>query len=206
MILRNWKHTPRMLITMLLLIAPALAVADEETIESHDPHGIKVSTIHASDFVPTATNSSTDYQIGGTGGAAGEQLWCNEGDTTYLGVFRDIPDGAILRFSRYWYWDNHGVQDMTAWLQKTCLPFDSGAEPETTILRTSSSSGTPGYGRVGPGNFLDEEVDNQACVYAVRVRLGNGGSCAAGGNLRFLKAVVSWQLPDGKVFADRFEQ
>lgn len=166
-----------------------------------------ITTIHASDFAPSVVNASTDYQVGGTGGAPGEQLWCNEGNTTFVGVFRDLPHGARATVRRIWYYDNDDIQNITVWLQRTCLPFFSAAEPETTILATNTSNGTPEYGRFGPGNFLLEDIDGQSCVYALRARLGNGGACAAGGNLRLLKASLSWQrqlspAPDSATFDD----
>lgn len=159
-----------------------------------------VSVIHASEFHPIRVTGTTSY---GTSGV--NERWCEAGPSNvYMGVFRDIPHGAELTVRRVWYYDN-SAENITADLVKICLPFFSAGEPEITILRTNTSSGTPGYGRFGPGNFLNEDVDAQSCLYGVRVNLGNAASCA-GNQLRILKAALSWQLPESLVFADRFEE
>lgn len=169
------------------------------------------STIHASDFAPTVVNADTDYQVGGTG-VPGEELWCNDTaagnpSTTFVGVFRDLPHGSRAVVRRFWYFDDHPTDDLTVWLQRTCVP-GTGGQPETTILRMNASSGTPGYGRFGPGNAIGEDIDSRLCTYAVRVNFGGGGNCPASGNLlRFSKANLSWRrqvspAPDTATFDD----
>ncbi|MGH9380731.1 MAG: S-layer homology domain-containing protein [Thermoanaerobaculia bacterium] len=198
----NIYATPEAYAQMLMSPAELAAASELESQdgaliedESRSPFGDNpgVTTVHATDFVPTATNSSTDYQVGGTEGIGGVELWCNEGNTTFVGVLDGLPHGARAGVRRFWYYDDDAVQDLTVWLQRSCLPFGSAGEPETTILRMNTSSGTPGYGRFGPGTAIGEDIDSRSCVYAVRVRLGNGGACAAGGDLRFSKATLSWQ-------------
>lgn len=148
-----------------------------------------VTSIQASGFAPTAVNSSTDYQVG----LNGTELWCNAGNTTFMGVFRGVPHGARATVRRIWYYDDHDVQNITVWLERTCMPFFSEGQPTTTILRMNTSTGTPGYGRFGVGTFLEEDIDAKSCSYSLRARLGNGGSCAAASDLRLVKAALSWQ-------------
>lgn len=179
--------------------------ADEvgtEQVEPASPRGTitQVNSIHATDFLPVRVTGTTSY-----GSTGNEERWCDAGlSNVYLGMFRNIPDGATLRFRRIWFFDDSS-ENISASLIRICVPFDGPGASETTILASNTSSGTPGYGRFGPGSFLDELVDGQSCMYGIRVNLGDSSSCA-GNQLRIMKASLSLDVPGNTVFADRFEE
>lgn len=171
-------------------------------LEAASPRGTMIQpvSIHATDFMPVRVTSTTSF-----GSSGNEERWCDGGPSNvYMGIFQGIPDGATLRFRRIWHYDN-SAEDLSAALLRICVPFDGPGEAETTILATNSTSGTNGYGRLGPGNFLGETVDRQSCSYGMRVSLGDANSCA-GNQLRIMKASLSMDVPTSAVFADRFEQ
>lgn len=157
-----------------------------------------VALIHASEFLPIRVTGTTSY---GTSGV--EERWCDGGLTNkYLGIFHGLPrDPETVLAGRAWYYDNSD-EDITVDFVRMCTPFPPD-ETEFTILSTSTSSGTPGYDHDFVFN-LGDGYDHE-CVYAVRVALGDGNSCA-GNQLRIMKAAFRWELPQSQVFADRFEQ
>jgi hypothetical protein len=149
-----------------------------------------VSTIHASDFASVANDAVFSRPLFGV------YLSCSSGNANFRGVFQDVPHGARLTVRRIWYYDDAPTQDITVWLEKICIPFFSAGDAEVTVLRMNSSSGTPGFGRFGPGNLIEETADTQSCVYTLRARLSNNNVCQQGGNpniLRLYKASLSWR-------------
>lgn len=219
---RNIYVTPE--VHAYLLMSPAERAAVEEAAAALDESALSeseassafgttngVSTIHASDFAPTVIAPDTRYQIGGAAGAP-EELWCNfdpGGNATdqFVGVFRDLPHGAQLRSPHIWYYDDSDDENVRFWIHRTCLGRGLGDEPESTVLRMNESSGQPGYAHFGPGSPLGEDVDNQRCVYSVRVEFSDAAGCNEGSLLRLLKATLSWRrqvspAPDTATFDD----
>lgn len=207
----NVYATPEAYAQMLMNPAERAAATELEAEQMVDPEAEPasafgtdtngVATIHATEFHPVRVTGTTSY-----GSAGVTERWCDAGLTnTYMGIFHGLPHGARARLRRIWYYDNSD-ENITADLVRMCIPVDSASDPEFTILRTNTSSGTPGYRRFGPGNFLLEDIDSKSCVYAVRVNLGDGNSCA-GNQLRILKANLSWRrqvspAPDTATFDD----
>lgn len=171
--------------------ASSLDAQDTDAVDAEgtvgDPAGF-FSTIHASDFSHTSSNSVYSASFGGT------ELQCFEGSSRFIGVFRDLPSGANAVTPVVAYYDNDDIQNLRAELRRTCTSFFNfgGQEPETTTLWMGSSSSTPGYAVLVGDEPLNETIQGDHCVYTMWVRLGNGISCAPDNEVRLLKAGLGW--------------
>jgi hypothetical protein len=150
-----------------------------------------VSNVHSTDFEAQSLDSA-GYPLFGV------YLSCaipDSGNANFRGVLRDIPHGASVRFRRIWYYDDDPNEDLTVWVERICLPFEASGDAEVTVLRMDTSSGTPGFGRFGPGTSIDEDADNLSCVYTFRARLSNDNFCnmTSNNSLRIYKASLSWR-------------
>jgi hypothetical protein len=150
-----------------------------------------VSNVHATDFEATNFDSAV-YPLFGVYVSC---AFTDSGNANFRGVLRDIPHGASLRFRRIWYYDDDPTEDLTVWVERICLPFETSGDAEVTVLRMDTSSGAPGFGRFGPGTSIDETADNLSCVYTLRARLSNNNFCnmTTNNSLRLYKGSLSWR-------------
>lgn len=151
-----------------------------------------ISTIHATDFMAQSP-PDTIYPLFGIYLSCITSAGVN--NANYRGVFRDVPHGASVRFRRIWYYDDDPNQDLTVSVERVCLPFSGEGDAEVTVLRTDTSSGTPGFGRFGPGTSIEEDADTLSCVYTLRARLSDNNFCdlTSANSLRIYKASLSWR-------------
>ena len=98
--------------------------------------------------------------------------------------------GATLQFLRIYASDSTD-QDLNVALVERCQPVSTAGNVTTTILGTVLTSGTPGRLTQSTGFPAGTTVDNNLCVYSLRVQLGSTVNGCAGG-LFLDKARVQW--------------
>ena len=105
----------------------------------------------------------------------------------------EIPNGAVIEFTRIWYDDTNGTENMTVFLIESCVPLFGGALPISTVLSTIASTGSGGDGSTSENLGSTIIANSDECTYRFRVRFGNGDLTGPGNStLQFLKARVQW--------------
>ncbi len=101
-----------------------------------------------------------------------------------------FTNGAKLQFVRI-YANDSGAQNLSVNLVERCQPISSAGTVTTTVLATTTTSGTPGRLTQSQGFPAGTTVDNNLCIYSLRVQLGDSiNACAA--DLFLDKARVQW--------------
>ena len=98
--------------------------------------------------------------------------------------------GAKLQFLRI-YGADSSAQNLNVALMERCQPISSAGNVTTTVLATSTTSGTPERFTQSQGFPAGTTVDNNLCTYSLRVQLGDSIN-ACGANLFLDKARVQW--------------
>ena len=101
-------------------------------------------------------------------------------DVSFTGgdIFVDAPlsvqSGAIWESSRFWVNDTL-AQDLGLFLIRSCLPVAGPGVPVATIIGTGASTGAGGDQSVVVTAAASTVIDNNACIYWVRVRFDAAG-------------------------------
>lgn len=106
-----------------------------------------------------------------------------------------LPDGAIIRYLRLYYYDNSTSGRVSAYLTR----YDPGSDTNDLISAASSTSGAGGYGTV-LSPVLSEVVDNSNYSYTLI-----GWPSANDSNLRVCGMRVAYWASSYVVFTDGFE-
>lgn len=116
---------------------------------------------------------------------------CNVGGTNSLAEAQvQFSHGATLQFMRIYAGDSTD-EDLNVALVERCQPTASAGNVTTTVLASVLTSGTPGRLTQSMGFPAATTVDNNACIYSLRVQLGStANGCAA--SLFLDKARVQW--------------
>jgi hypothetical protein len=110
--------------------------------------------------------------------ATGQRDVVFTGGDTFADATIVLASGSILEGTRFWVNDTLAT-DMGLFLLQTCLPVAGPGSPAVTILGTGSSVGAGGnqsivVAAVGPPAAPVVVIDNNACIYWVRVRMDAG--------------------------------
>ncbi len=101
-----------------------------------------------------------------------------------------FTQGAKLQFLRI-YAADASAQNLNVALMERCQPISSAGNVTTTVLATTTTSGTPGRLTQSQGFPAGTTVDNNLCTYSLRVQLGDSiNACVA--DLFLDKARVQW--------------
>jgi hypothetical protein len=159
--------------------APDGAAGDFGVVQSY------FTAVGASSLVPYQTGFNYIRNPSGTG------IYCSASSTDSRATADfQLPHGASLSFLRVWAVDTD-VQDMTMALDELCQPDFAAAQPIITLKGTVTTSGAPG--QFTGLDSLSGTVDNQSCVYRLRVQFGpSTTSCSGSSVLAFYKARVQW--------------
>ncbi len=118
-------------------------------------------------------------------------IFCQVGGTNSLAEAQvQFSHGAKLQFMRI-YANDSTDEDLNVALVERCQPVASAGNVTTTVLASVLTSGTPGRLTQSIGFPAATTVDNNLCIYSLRVQLGNtANGCAA--SLFLDKARVQW--------------
>lgn len=174
------------------------------------------SAVSGTEFFPESAAEDPDFGRDDRYATSLEGRYCLEGNHFYVAQVHSLPHGAKVDQARAWVYDDFS-EDMTVSLVRTCQPSGAG-QPTRVTLASSSTSGTGGNKRLllgdncqspGPPCPIDEDVDNQHCVYELRVVFPSafGPTCIGDANLRIQKVRVEWRrqvspAPDTATFGD----
>ena len=101
-----------------------------------------------------------------------------------------FTNGAKLQFVRI-YANDSSAQNLSVNLIERCQPISSAGNVTTTVLATTTTSGTPGRLTQSQGFPAGTTVDNNLCIYSLRVQLADSiNACAA--DLFLDKVRVQW--------------
>lgn len=101
-----------------------------------------------------------------------------------------FTQGATLQFLRI-YANDATDQDLNVALVERCQPLSAAGNVTATVLASVLTSGTPGRLTQSIGFPAATTVDNNSCIYSLRVQLGSTvNGCA--GDLFLDKARVQW--------------
>lgn len=101
-----------------------------------------------------------------------------------------LPQGATIQVMRIWGIDASEI-DFNVALIERCQPLNTPANVTTTVLTSIVSSGFPGNFTSSAFLPANTTVDNNQCLYAMRVQLNSVASgCAA--SLLLEKARLQW--------------
>ena len=165
-----------------LSLDPKSANADQ--LAPNGGTGTFYTSIAASEFRPRSSHVSFNVpnhaalscQIDSTNSLAEAQL--------------QLPQGATLQFLRI-YANDSTDQDLNVALVERCQPVSTAGNVTSTVLASILSSGTPGRLTQSIGFPAATTVDNNLCVYSLRLQLGSTLNGCAGG-LFLDKARVQW--------------
>jgi len=101
-----------------------------------------------------------------------------------------LPQGATIQVMRIWGNDATDV-DLNVALIERCQPLNTPANVTTTVLTSIVSSGAPGNFTSSAFLPANTTVDNNLCLYAMRVQL-NSIASGCGGALQLEKARLQW--------------
>ena len=118
-------------------------------------------------------------------------LFCQGNSTNSLAEAQlQFSQGATLQFLRI-YASDSSDQDLTVALVERCQPATTAGNVTTTVLGSVVTANTPGRLTQSIGFPAATTVDNNLCVYSLRVQLGSTqNSC--GVDLFLDKARVQW--------------
>ena len=146
--------------------------------------GTFYTSIAGSEFRPRSNHvlfnvpnhAAISCQVGGTNSLAEAQV--------------QFSHGATLQFMRI-YANDSTDEDLNVALVERCQPTASAGNVTTTVLASVLTSGTPGRLTQSMGFPAATTVDNNSCIYSLRVQLGSTvNGCA--GSLFLDKARVQW--------------
>lgn len=103
-----------------------------------------------------------------TGGGHGDVAFA--GGDTFADAQVHMPSGAIWENTRIWVNDTNAASNVTMFLFQSCLPPAAAGPPATMQLATGASTGAGGdqtFVLTPPAGTV---VDNNGCIYWVRVR------------------------------------
>lgn len=116
---------------------------------------------------------------------------CNVGGTNSLAEAQvQFSHGATLQFMRI-YANDSTDEDLNVALVERCQSTASAGNVTTTVLASVLTSGTPGRLTQSMGFPAATTVDNNSCIYSLRVQLANTANGCAG-SLFLDKARVQW--------------
>lgn len=146
--------------------------------------GTSYTSIAASEFRPRSNRASFNVpnhaalscQIDSTNSLAEAQL--------------QLPQGATLQFLRI-YGNDSTDQDLNVALVERCQPVATAGNVTSTVLASVLTSGTPGRLTQSISFPAATTIDNDLCVYSLRLQLGSTVNGCAGG-LFLDKARVQW--------------
>jgi hypothetical protein len=118
-------------------------------------------------------------------------LSCSVGGTNSLAEAQlQLPHGATLQFLRI-YGQDSSTDNLNVALLERCQPFSIAGNVTTTVLGSAQSSGFAGSFTTATGLPANTTIDNNLCVYSLRVQLADIVNGCAGG-LLLDKARVQW--------------
>ena len=146
--------------------------------------GTFYTSIAGSEFRPRSNHvlfnvpnhAAISCQVGGTNSLAEAQV--------------QFSHGATLQFMRIYASDSTD-EDLNVALVERCQAIASAGNVTTTVLASVLTSGTPGRLTQSMGFPAATTVDNNSCIYSLRVQLANTANGCAGG-LFLDKARVQW--------------
>ena len=165
-----------------LNLDPRSANADQLT--PNGGSGTFYTSIAASEFRPRSShvsfnvpnNTSLTCQVDSTNSLAEAQL--------------QLTHGATLQFMRI-YGNDSSDQDLNVALLERCQPTASAGNVITTVLASTLTSGAGGLLTQSIGFPPPTTIDNNLCVYSLRVQLGSTVN-GCGGGLLLDKVRVQW--------------
>ncbi|HQQ76574.1 MAG TPA: hypothetical protein PLB01_04410 [Thermoanaerobaculia bacterium] len=137
------------------------ATSSGRTAQSITPGTFQYARVLGTDFQPRTSATTYAYNFNGC-------IYNVAGSDNRFVAHVDLPQGAILKYARFYFDDTSAPIDMTLWLTK----YQPGV---TSVDITSvSSSGSAGYGttlspEINPTNPPTEIVDNTSWSYALIV-------------------------------------
>jgi len=146
--------------------------------------GVLYTSIAASEFRPRSNHAFFNVpfhaallcQVGGTNSLAEAQL--------------QLPQGATLQFLRI-YASDLSDENLNVALVERCQPNTAAGNVTTTMLASVLTSGTPGRLTQSISFPAATTINNNLCIYSLRVQFANtANGCAAG--LFLDKARVQW--------------
>ena len=146
--------------------------------------GTFYTSIAGSEFRPRSNHvrfnvpidAAISCQVGGTNSLAEAQV--------------QFSHGATLQFMRI-YANDSTDENLNVALVERCQPAATGGNVTSTVLASVLTANTPGRLTQSIGIPAATTVDNNLCIYSLRVQLGNtANGCAA--SLFLDKARVQW--------------
>lgn len=174
------------------------------------------SAVSGTEFYPESADANPEFGQADRYATILGGRYCLEGKPFYVAQVHTLPHGAKVDQARAWVYDDFS-ENLTVSLVRTCQPSGAG-QPTSVALAFSSTSGTGGNKRLllgnncqppGPPCPIDEDVDNQHCVYELRVVFPSaaGPTCIGFSDVRIQKVRVDWRrqvspAPDTATFGD----
>ena len=124
----------------------------------------------------------------------GSGTYCDATSTNDIASAQfQVPEGSVLRFFRFWAFDNDAADDLRFNVYEQCQPDFSSGSPTGTLIGQIETSGSSGH--QSDAIFLNNlTARNIGCGYffQVQFRAGVLGSCKGQG-LSVFKARLEWR-------------